>query len=74
MVFLLKRDYDTIPEDELSGFTTNLQELGISLGAYRRGFSDNHHPNAVEDRQKYESTGDISKKRKLEGKPSTSSD
>ena len=69
MVFLMKRNYEDIPEEETPQFVKKLQELGISLQAYTNGFNDNSHPNVLEDKRKYVSSGENGKKRKLENSP-----
>ena len=75
MVFLLKKDSDTIPEEEVAAVIQKLQELGIALDAYNGSFHNNVHPNALEDKRKYDNAADIPpKKHKLENIPSNSHD
>ena len=58
MVFLVKKDSDTIPEEEVAAFIQKLQELGIPLDAYNGSFHNNVHPNALKDKRKHDNAAD----------------
>lgn len=57
-------------EEDIPEFVGNLQAIGVTLAAYLGAYANAHHPNALEDKRKYEADG--ARKRKHEETTSTS--
>ena len=49
-------------EEDIPEFVGNLQAIGVTLAAYLGAYANAHHPNALEDKIKYEADGAREKK------------
>ena len=48
VTFFIKRDSETLGEDEIPAFLASLQQLGITLECYNGAYNNVAHPSAAE--------------------------